>query len=142
MCVRYFFHISFYTLIIAFRFLYRSHFVLPIIIPTVDFYRAINFYETILGLKLSVFECETEKMACFIEQGEVVGALFYAPSYQPSPDGILIHFNSQDIEDTLSKVLDKGGKIIIPKTKIEAENKGYFAVLEDSEGNHVGIYEK
>ena len=30
-CVRYFFHISFYTLIIAFRFLYRSHFVLPII---------------------------------------------------------------------------------------------------------------
>ena len=106
-------------------------------IPTVDFYRAINFYETILGLQLSVFECETEKMACFIEQGEVVGALFYAPSYQPSPDGILIHFNSQDIEDTLSKVLDKGGKIII-----EAENKGYFAVLEDSEGNHVGIYEK
>ena len=57
-------------------------------------------------------------------EGEVVGALFYAPSYQPSPDGILIHFNSQDIEDTLSKVLDKGGKIIIPKTKIEAENKG------------------
>ena len=111
-------------------------------IPTVDFYRAINFYETILGLKLSVSECETEKMACFIKQGEVVGALFYAPSYQHSPDGILIHFNSQDIEDTLSKVLDKGGKIIIPKTKIEAENKGYFAVLEDSEGNHVGIYEK
>ena len=72
----------------------------------------------------------------------MVGALFYAPSYQPSPDGILIHFNSQDIEDTLSKVLYKGGKIIIPKTKIEAENKGYFAVLEDSEGNHVGIYEK
>ena len=118
-------------------------------IPTVDFYRAIDFYETILPTSRRVCssgrqptECETEKMACFIEQGEAVGALFYAPSYQPSPDGILIHFNSQDIEDTLSKVLDKGGKIIIPKTKIEAENKGYFAVLEDSEGNHVGIYEK
>ena len=37
-------------------------------IPTVDFYRAIDFYETILGLKLSDSECETEKMACFIEQ--------------------------------------------------------------------------
>lgn len=111
-------------------------------IPTVDFYRAIDFYETILGVKLSVMECETEKMACFIEQGETVGALFLAPGYQPSPNGILIHFYSQDIESTLSKVLEKGGKIIIPKTKIEAENKGYFAVLEDSEGNHVGIYEK
>ena len=42
-------------------------------IPTVDFYRAIDFYETILGLKLSVSECETEKMACFIEQGEALG---------------------------------------------------------------------
>ena len=111
-------------------------------IPTVDFYRAINFYETILGLKLSVFECETEKMACFIEQGEVVGALFYAPSYQPSPDGILLHFNSEDIEESLSKEFDIGCNFFIPKTKIEAENKGYFAVLEDSEGNHVGIYEK
>lgn len=92
-------------------------------IPTVDFYRAINFYETILGLKLSVFECETEKMACFIEQGEVVGALFYAPSYQPSPDGILIHFNSQDIEDTLSKVLDKGGKILYPRQRLKRKIK-------------------
>lgn len=36
MCVRYFFHISFYTLIIAFRFLYRSHFVLPIIYTEYD----------------------------------------------------------------------------------------------------------
>ena len=41
-------------------------------IPTVDFYRAINFYETILGLKLSVSECETEKMACFIEHDECI----------------------------------------------------------------------
>lgn len=37
MCVRYFFHISFYTLIIAFRFLYRSHFVLPIILEYLAF---------------------------------------------------------------------------------------------------------
>ena len=92
-------------------------------IPTVDFYRAIDFYETILGLKLSVFECETEKMACFIEQGEAVGALFYAPSYQPSPDGILIHFNSQDIEDTLSKVLDKGGKLLYPRQRLKRKIK-------------------
>lgn len=92
-------------------------------IPTVDFYRAIDFYETILGLKLSVSECETEKMACFIEQGEAVGALFYAPSYQPSPDGILIHFNSQDIEDTLSKVLDKGVKLLYPRQRLKRKIK-------------------
>ena len=86
------------------------------------------------------FRCTLNKARCILTIRR--NSLGVAPSYQPSPDGILIHFNSQDIEDTLSKVLDKGGKIIIPKTKIEAENKGYFAVLEDSEGNHVGIYEK
>ena len=49
MCVRYFFHISFYTLIIAFRFLYRSHFVLPIIKSVfITFDQA--FYERILAL--------------------------------------------------------------------------------------------
>lgn len=44
MCVRYFFHISFYTLIIAFRFLYRSHFVLPIIYSIIFITRKIFFY--------------------------------------------------------------------------------------------------
>lgn len=34
-------------------------------IPTVDFYRAINFYETILGLKLSVFEYEFREDGLF-----------------------------------------------------------------------------
>ncbi len=33
-----------------------------------------------------------------------------------------------------------GGKIIIPKTKIEAEGRGWFAVFADSEGNRIGLY--
>ena len=92
-------------------------------IPTVDFYRAINFYETILGLKLSVFECETEKMACFIEQGEVVGALFYAPSYQPSPDGILIHFNTKISRTLYLKYWIKGVKLLYPRQRLKRKIK-------------------
>lgn len=34
-------------------------------IPAADFRRAVDFYETILNVKLNVFERETEKMACF-----------------------------------------------------------------------------
>ena len=34
-------------------------------IPTVDFHRAVDFYETVFGVQLPVFECEEEKMACF-----------------------------------------------------------------------------
>ena len=31
-------------------------------IPTVDFHRAVDFYETVFGVQLPVFECEEEKM--------------------------------------------------------------------------------
>lgn len=47
-------------------------------IPSVDFLRAVDFYETVLDVQLPVSECETEKMACFTEEGETVGAIFYA----------------------------------------------------------------
>jgi uncharacterized protein len=32
------------------------------------------------------------------------------------------------------------GKIHTPKTKIEAEGKGFFAIIIDSEGNKIGFY--
>ena len=36
-------------------------------IPATDFRRAVDFYETVLGVQLPTFECETEKMAHFPE---------------------------------------------------------------------------
>ena len=44
-------------------------------IPAADFHRAVGFYETVLDIKLAVSECEEEKMACFMEQGEAVGVV-------------------------------------------------------------------
>lgn len=109
-------------------------------IPSADFSRAVGFYEAVFGWELSVFECEQEKMACIMQQGESVGAIFYAPDFFPSPHGVLIDLRVEDIENTLAKVVSHGGKTVIPKTKIEAEGKGWFAVFEDSEGNRVGLY--
>ena len=109
-------------------------------IPSGDFHRAVDFYETVLDTKFSVFECETEKMACFIEGGETVGAIFYAPDYRPSGEGVIISFHCEDITQTLNKVLQKGGEVVIPKTKIEVDGRGWFALFVDSEGNRVGIY--
>lgn len=109
-------------------------------IPSVDFRRAVDFYETVLDVQLPVFECEEEKMACFTEEGETVGAIFYAPDYLPSEKGVIISFNCEDITLTLDKVLQKGGKVVMPKTKIEVEGRGWFALFTDSEGNRVGLY--
>ncbi|WP_455673437.1 VOC family protein [Phocaeicola sp.] len=109
-------------------------------IPASNFHRAVEFYESVLEVKLSVFECEYEKMACFCEDGEMVGAISYASDFCPSEHGVLIHFSCTNMEKTLEKVIAKGGEVVIPKTKIEVEGKGYFAVFADSEANHIGLY--
>ena len=40
-------------------------------IPASDFHRAVDFYETVLGMQLPTFECETEKMTELIQQARV-----------------------------------------------------------------------
>lgn len=109
-------------------------------IPTADFNRAVDFYQTVLGVQLPIFECKEEKMAFFTEGEETVGAISYAPDFLPSENGVLIHFNCESMTETLERVVQKGGKVVIPKTKIEADGKGWFALFMDSEGNKVGIY--
>lgn len=87
------------------------------------------------------FDCESEKMAFFPdEDGLSPGAISWAEDFLPSQNGVLISLNCEDIAFSLSLIESNGGKVVIPKTKIEAENRGYFCVFADSEGNHVGLY--
>ncbi|MFW6224375.1 MAG: VOC family protein [Bacteroidota bacterium] len=107
-------------------------------IPANDFQRAVDFYSTILNTELQVFEGENEQMACF-PGGE--GAISKAEGYNPSKDGVIVSLNAgETMEHTLQKITENGGSILQPKTKIEAEGRGYFAVFMDSEGNKLGLY--
>ena len=110
-------------------------------IPSVDFKRAVKFYESVFGLKLNAMDFGREKMAFFPEEsGKYAGAISYASDFKPSKDGVLISFSVESMEIALSNIEKNGGEIIIPKTKIEAETMGYFATFTDSEGNRVGLY--
>lgn len=107
-------------------------------IPATDFKRAVNFYNNVLGIELQEVDCGTEKMACF-PSGE--GAISWAPGFNPSKDGVLVSLNTgYEIDETMKRILSNGGSIVHPKTKIEAEGRGYFALFTDSEGNKVGLY--
>lgn len=110
-------------------------------IPATDFSRAVKFYETVFQLELAVNDWEEEKMA-FFHTGEVEtpGAISWTKGFEPSDKGVLIHFRVESITDTLNRVEKHGGKLVRPKTKIECENMGYFAMFSDSEGNTVGLY--
>ncbi|MDR0332001.1 MAG: VOC family protein [Dysgonamonadaceae bacterium] len=108
-------------------------------IPTADFERAVKFYNSVFKMELPICGDENEKMA-FFKTGE--GAIVHSPYAKPSENGVIVSFNVPDsIEETISRIEQGNGKVIIPKTKIEAEGKGYFAVCTDSENNRIGLYE-
>lgn len=110
-------------------------------IPAADFSRAVSFYETVFNLKLSVMDCESEKMAFFPEEkGKCPGAISFASGFNPSPEGVLVSLSVENMEETTSRILSAGGEITREKTKIEAEGMGYFAIFKDSEGNQLGLY--
>ncbi len=112
-------------------------------IPAIDFDRAINFYESLLGIKLTSMDCGHEKMAFFPEEnGLCPGAISWAAEnrFLPSENGVLVSLNIENMEQAISFIEKNGERILIPKTKIEADNRGYFAVFTDCEGNRVGLY--
>jgi uncharacterized protein len=107
-------------------------------IPAVDFRRAVDFYQHVLHTELEIFECDEEKMACF-PTGE--GAISVAPNFKPSENGPIVNFDCEnDLDGAIGRVVDMGGKIVHPKTKIEVEGRGWFALFHDTEGNRLGLY--
>ena len=108
-------------------------------IPATDIQRAVNFYNKILNLELKILDFGNEKMACFPNDE---GAISQTSGFNPSKDGVLVSFDAElELNAVLKKVVDAGGQVVKPKTKIEAENRGYFALVIDTEGNKIGLYE-
>ncbi|GAO29523.1 VOC family protein [Geofilum rubicundum] len=109
-------------------------------IPAADFQRAVKFYNKVLKLDMKGEDYGTEKMACF-PSGE--GAIVMAEGYAPSKNGVIVSLLVPDsIDLTVARIEENGGKLTHPKTKIEAEGMGYFAVFLDIEGNRIGLHEK
>lgn len=112
-------------------------------IPTADFERGIRFYETVLGITLKREDMGPTRMALFPgdENDSVGGAVIHMQGGNPpGPMGALVYlFGGDDLATPLARVEAAGGGIIVPKTLIKPEI-GYFAVVRDSEGNHVGLY--
>lgn len=107
-------------------------------IPVADMDRAVRFYNKILDLSLEILDFGEEKMACFPNDE---GALSQSPGFKSSKNGVLVSFNAgDDLDKTLDRIVDASGSIIIPRTKIEAEGRGYFATFQDCEGNTIGLY--
>ena len=110
-------------------------------IPATDFARAVNFYETILGINIHVQEMNGMKVGYMPQQGDAVGgAIMAGPGQSPSGSGITIYFKAgSDLAVPLARVQPAGGQIIMPKTLV-SKQIGHIALFHDTEGNRVGLH--
>lgn len=67
---------------------------------------------------------------------EPSGGVFPKP---PEVPGVClnVYFRVQDIDETLNKVTEHGGQVLVPKTAIP--NVGHFAMFADPEAIPIGI---
>ena len=81
------------------------------------------------------------RWACFQVEGETVNVVLAKGSdYKPTTEGTLLYLNpGHDLQPTLDKIEQNGGKIIVPKTLISPE-MGYFGMFIDTEGNKMGLH--
>ena len=110
-------------------------------IPATDINRAVEFYQSILDIKIDIIDMQGMQMGILPSEGHAVsGVITQGEGYEPSPNGVIIYLNGGDnLETILNKVEKSGGQVVVPKSLIDEEN-GYFGMFMDSEGNKIGVH--
>lgn len=115
-------------------------------IPVSDFDRAKKFYETLFDYQMPEAMMGDTRMGFLLYDmpgGKVGGAICYKEGfYTPSHQGSLLYLNCQpDLQVVLDRVEAAGGKVLQAKTVISPDQHlGFWAMMEDSEGNRVALH--
>ena len=110
-------------------------------IPVIDMDRATKFYSNVFNFKFDTTIIDNNEMALFPftqENSGISGALAKGEIYKPTKDGVLIYFNTANMDETLRLANTNGGKILYPKTD---NGIGLVAEFEDTEGNRIALYQ-
>lgn len=110
-------------------------------IPATDISRAVDFYQTILDIKIEKMDMPGMQMGILPYEGQMVtGVIVKADGYKPSANGVTVYLNGGDnLQLILDKVEKNGGKMLVPKTP-HADGIGFWAYFFDSEGNKIGLH--
>lgn len=111
-------------------------------IPSLDFDRAIRFYENILQITMRRSFFGPTELAVFPYHDPAASGAVTPPEDAPkvSPDGVVIYLNADPALDAvLARVGEAGGSIVQPRTELPP-GMGCFAKIADSEGNVVGLH--
>jgi len=121
----------------------NSHAISWFEIPVTDIARAKHFYQVIFSIHMHEDERADMHMAFFpfmMENRNVSGALVKSEFHRPNLDGVIIYLNANpDLSSVLEKVEAEHGRILMPKTQISPEY-GFMAIIQDLEGNRIGLH--
>lgn len=109
-------------------------------VPVEDIERAKNFYSSLFGWKIRRIPGPIEyyNIATIDDKGEpsIGGGM----GKSMMPDSVITNYiGVQSVDEYIKKVIQLGGKIIMPKTIIS--DFGYLAVCLDTEGNRFGLWQ-
>ncbi len=107
-------------------------------IPADDAARARRFYEGAFGWETSEMDQYPDYFLFSFGTIERAGGAIGIRN-QSTGSQLRLYIAVDSIEDTLPKVTSLGGTVVEPKTEITGQ--GWYAVIDDTEGNQLGLYE-
>jgi predicted enzyme related to lactoylglutathione lyase len=110
-------------------------------IPVTDIERATQFYKAIFNFSFDKEKIDNNEMALFPFHEKatgISGALAKGEIYKPTVEGVLIYFNTANIDETLKRATQHGAKVLYPKTD---NGIGFVAEFQDSEGNRIALFQ-
>lgn len=111
-------------------------------IPVADLDRSQRFYETMLDRPMRGTEdVGGESMAVFAhEKPGAGGCLVHRTAHQPVRGGTVVYLDcAPSVDAALQRAASAGGRVVVSRTLI-APGVGYFAQVEDLDGNLVGLH--
>ncbi|HMJ68175.1 MAG TPA: VOC family protein [Cyclobacteriaceae bacterium] len=112
-------------------------------IPVANFERAKKFYSHIYDFDMPEMKMGNNRMGFLLFDQEKAGigaAIVSGEEYTPSKQGAKAYLNAgANLNVVLERVTPAGGKVIQSKTLV-APDMGYYAVIEDSEGNEIRLH--
>jgi predicted enzyme related to lactoylglutathione lyase len=111
-------------------------------IPSLDFDRAIRFYQDILQIELQRGPFGPTELAVFPYTETAVSGCITPPEDAPkvNRDGVVLYLNADpSLDAVLARVPEAGGRIVEPRTELPP-GMGCFAKIADTEGNTIGLH--
>ena len=108
-----------------------------------DMPRAVRFYEAVFQAPLQALPPPKPDLEIYAFAGDKTqhgstGALIKHPMMKPGGGGTLVYFGCADCAVEQQRCIDHGGQVHVAKQSIAPY--GFMAIVEDSEGNWIGLH--